>query len=204
MRLLWWREAIQDIYQGKTNKEHPVLQALVTTIKHNDLPLKLFEDLTYAREFDLEDMQPSNIQGLLNYCDFTHTPLFTLCLKIIGEDTDCKETATQYGLVKIIKSTVYFARQNRRFLPQDLCDREGLSKDLLNSASREKLQHIIQQIFLKVKNPKKDSSKFLKATQTLTLLYKKQLEAVDYDALDYRLTLPPFAKALRVWIATIF
>jgi phytoene synthase len=199
MRLLWWREAIQDIYQGNTTKEHPILQALTLTIKENNLPLQLFEDLTYAREFDLEDVQPSNMQGLLNYCDFTHTPLFKLCLKILDEDVDCQETAIQYGLIKTMKNTVYFARQNRSYLPQNLCTKE----DILKPANREKLVDSIKQISIGFKRTSVNNSKFLKAITSLTIVYQKQLKAVHYDVLQYRFSLPPLAKGLRVWIATI-
>ena len=65
MRLLWWREGVQELYNDQC-RDNPVLKALKIVIEEYKLPLKLFEDLTYAREFDLEGIAPANIEGLGN------------------------------------------------------------------------------------------------------------------------------------------
>ena len=71
IRLQWWRDAIAEIYEGKPVRQHEVVQPLAQAIKNYHLPRDLFDTLIYAREFDLEDVIPSNIAGLRTYCEKT-------------------------------------------------------------------------------------------------------------------------------------
>ena len=65
IRLQWWRDGIAEIYDGKDVRQNEILPTLAQAIKDYDLPQKLFEDLCYAREFDLEGVIPADMAGLL-------------------------------------------------------------------------------------------------------------------------------------------
>src|SRR3982751_5229634 len=52
IRLQWWRDALDQLYQGNT-LQHEVLTALTPVIREHDLPRAWFDDLINAREADL-------------------------------------------------------------------------------------------------------------------------------------------------------
>jgi phytoene synthase len=207
MRLLWWRESIQAIYECKHERDHPVLNALQESIQIYDLPQKLFEELTYGREFDLEDVMPGNIEGLKNYCDFTHTPLIKLCQIVIGDTSlDPKNMAIRYSMAGLLRSIVPHAQQARCYMPEDLIRKQGLNKDkFLSLRSADEIQSIAKEVYKAVPSLKdKPETDFFRVYNHLTILYLKKLEALDYNVLDYRLTLPILFRGLRLWKATIF
>src|SRR5688572_600358 len=82
IRLQWWRDAITKIYEGGDVPEHEILKVLAPAILEHNLSRDHFNTLVYAREFDLENVCPANMDGLLSYADFTSTPLMNLALKI--------------------------------------------------------------------------------------------------------------------------
>ncbi len=149
IRLQWWRDGIGEVYDGKQVREHPVLLALETVIKEYDLPQECFNKLIYAREFDLEDVPPASIEGLINYADFTHTPLLRLVLKILGTDVDVnniKKTAVFYSLIGLIRSLPVHLRQQRCYLPADRMEHHGVTQwNLFNGNGHDKVPEIIKE-----------------------------------------------------------
>ena len=70
MRLMWWRQAIE---QGRAGKppDHPVAQALAQAQAQHSLSFRFLEQLLDAREADLETKQPADLRQLLSYCERT-------------------------------------------------------------------------------------------------------------------------------------
>ena len=125
IRLQWWREAIAALYGEQTERgvpEHEVVRPLAEAIKRHNLPREHFDKLIYAREFDLEDVLPGNLEGLLNYADFTTTPLMKLAVQICGDDPEMElvqPVAVNYALMGILRAVPTHARQRRCYLPED-------------------------------------------------------------------------------------
>lgn len=129
IRLQWWREEIDKIYTGQVFKDNQILPALAEAIKEKELSKDSLETLLYAREFDLEDVAPENLEGLVSYADFTNTPLLTLMAQICGHDIDAevlKHLGCAYGLIGVMRAIPFHATQSRSFLPSSLT-MEGLS-----------------------------------------------------------------------------
>ena len=53
MRLQWWLDSINEIYEGNTVKKHEVISPLAELIKDQDLPKDLFINLINARRWDI-------------------------------------------------------------------------------------------------------------------------------------------------------
>jgi hypothetical protein len=69
IRLQWWRDAIDEIYNHKP-RNHPVVLALSETIHQCQLPKELFDLYLLHREWEIEpDDKPSSIQ-LNDYFDY--------------------------------------------------------------------------------------------------------------------------------------
>lgn len=202
IRLQWWRDAIKEIYEGDTVREHVVVKSLAEAIKHHDLPRELFDNLIYAREFDLEGVAPANLDGLKNYCDFTNTPLNTLALKVLHEEDEeetIKHISLNYGLVGLMRSLPHHLSQRRVFITQDILKTHELNETaLLDFNQREKLPAIVKEILSLTNFTVAPRSKFLKRMQKMSFLYANQIKSVNYDIFDPRLTLPPKFLALRL------
>lgn len=205
IRLQWWREAIAAVYGKETERgvpEHEVVQPLAKAIEAYDLPQDLFDTLIYAREFDLEDVLPANLEGTMHYADFTATPLIKLAVKICGGDYEaepCAGVATNYALVGLIRATAIFAKQRRCYLPQDLMTEHGVMVNQLYELKPQAgLSGVVRTLSdLFVCGVETDVS-FLKASQALAEIYMKQIRRLKYDALHPKMELPPAFKALRL------
>ncbi len=212
IRLQWWRDAIKEIYEGQAPRQHEVVLPLAEIIKTYDLPREDFETLIYAREFDLEGVTPANGEGLVNYCDFTTTPLHRLALKICGEREEeqaLKAVSVQYALIGTLRAVPYMMGQRRLMLPQDIIHTHNISEqELLDFNQKEKLPEVIDEV-LELKNKFRYGrstikSSFLKGVATMATMYEQQLRTVAYDVFDPRLALPPRFMALRLWWKRLF
>ena len=204
IRLQWWREAIAAIYKEGDAPEHEVVQALAEAIVAYDLPREAFDTLIYAREFDLEDVLPAHMEGVLHYADLTSSPILQLAVKIAGGDEKIEPIAavgTNYALAGILRASVAFARQRRCYLPQDLMEEYNVSVNkLFELKVQDGLKEVVRLVADEFVDGVKCDSRFLKAHQKLAELYIGQLERRDYDVFDGRLILPPAFKALRLYL----
>lgn len=203
IRLQWWRDSIAEIYEGQGVREHEVLKPLSEVIKRHDLPREEFDNLVYAREFDLEDVLPGNVEGLLNYCEFTTAPLMRLIVKISGADPAheiVQPVAMNYGLSGLLRATRGFALQRRYFLPEDLVRKHGFDTEkIFEDADIAPVVKDILEARLPVSKP---SHVFLKGCEALSEIYFKQIMGHDYDVMAPELTLDPPFKTLRLFWKT--
>lgn len=202
IRLQWWRDAIAAIYDGGNVPEHEVVQPLAGVIKDYDLDRELFDTLIYAREFDLEDVLPADIDGVLHYADFTSMPLLKLAVTIAGGDAEVEPVsvvATNYALMGMLRGTVSFAKQRRCYLPQDAMEACSVSTNKLYELKKQDgLRDVVRGVADELVLGVKCDNRLLKASQKLSGMYCKQLKKLDYDLFDPRAVLPPAFKALRL------
>lgn len=202
IRLQWWRDALDQIYQGGAVPKNDVVQELAETIDKYQLPKDHFDALIYAREFDLEDVLPASLEGLVNYADFTHTPLLKLCLMIGGEQEDCRDIAVAYVLVGLLRSLLFHARQLRCYLPADLVEQGGVNLkslyDLKPDAALPAVVKIIADLAQKHLAEKRPHHKLLRGMRAATELYLGRIKACQYDPYHPSWLRPPAFKELRV------
>jgi len=209
IRLKWWQEAIEEIYKGGAVREHEILQALAGVIERRGLSYEYFETLIYAREFDLEDVLPGNLEGLVNYCDFTLGPLLKLVMQVMGEEPEGSEpvqvVAVNYALVGLLRALPFYAQGARCLLPEDLMAQHGIDKsDLYALKPGQGLPELVRDILGVYEDSIRPQNKFLKGSHILARIYYRQITRVDYDVFDRRMALPPPFKALRLAMAYKF
>ncbi len=202
IRLQWWREAIDRIYKAKEMPEHEVLTPLAATIRSYNLPHEHFETLINAREFDLDDELPANLEGLVNYADFTSTPLIKLAVQIAGgspETEPVQPIATAYALAGILRSAAFHALHRRCYLPEDLLKANGVSLNKLYEGSPgEGLFQVVRAVNEEIVLDAVSQSSILKALQKLTKIYAGRIQALEYDVFHPKIALEPNFKVLRV------
>lgn len=207
IRLQWWRDAIAGIYDGKI-LSHEVVEPLAAAIGRHYLPQEHFDTLLYAREFDLEDVLPGNLEGLMNYADFTSTPLLKLALRIAGGDDTTEPVqpiATNYAVMGVIRAVHFHAAQGQCYLPEDLLLRYQLKRnDIGNPVFKDELSNIIKHLVGGFTKGVKPEHKILCVTEHISRMYLKQLEKCRYDTLSPKFMIDPPFKVLRLVFKSIF
>jgi phytoene synthase len=211
IRLQWWRDAIAGVYPPSSEdygamcpvvQGHEVLKALARVIARYDLPKEEFETLIYAREFDLEDVLPGNVEGLLNYAEFTSAPLMRLAVRVLGGDVNIEPVgavAVNFALAGILRSVPFLGSSRRCLLPEDLLKRAGQRMDhLYEGKIVDGFPEIIREVADQRVEGLKPQNGFLRRADRLSRMYFKQLKKHNYNVFDPRLQLPPPFKVLRL------
>ncbi|MGH1456889.1 MAG: phytoene/squalene synthase family protein [Alphaproteobacteria bacterium] len=203
IRLQWWRDSIGEIYDDGYVQAHEVLKPLADAIEKYDLPRDHFDKLIYAREFDLENVSPGNVEGLLNYCDFTTAPLFELAVQITGDDPAqhiIQPIAINYGLAKVLMAAPYFAKGGRLMLPEDLCNQHGVTLDrFFDEKHAGGLRAVIEGSMDGALEIVATEQVFLKGAQALSQIYLKNIKDNKYNILSEKLKVEPPFKMLRLF-----
>ncbi len=206
IRLQWWRGEIEKIYKGEGVPEGEVLCALAKVIQSYDLPCEHFETLICAREFDLEDVLPANLEGLLNYADFTTTPLMKMVVQIMGGDPDVEPSqsvAVNYALAGLLRAVPRCAQQRHCFLPEDLLNMQDVKLSQLYELKPEPaLCRVIEAVSGEIIAGIQSDNRFLHLSQALALIYAKQLKKLNYNVFHPKASLAPAFKVLRLMMAS--
>ena len=117
IRLQWWRESIGEIYTGNP-REHEVITALVPVIKRYKISCNLFEEMIDAREFDLENRSPNDMNELLFYAGSTSGVLIKMVAKLSNSNQECAyKLGVVWSLIGLMKSISFHQAQGRCYLP---------------------------------------------------------------------------------------
>ncbi|NNE84151.1 MAG: squalene/phytoene synthase family protein [Alphaproteobacteria bacterium] len=135
IRLQWWREALEGIYQGEV-REHPVVEGLNAAVQNYDLERTPFETLLDARAADLDDTPPANLASLEAYAEATSGTLSVVAMTVLGYPDGAPARAAQlvgtaWALIGLMRAVGFHAQSQRLYLPDDLLqdhsvDRRGV------------------------------------------------------------------------------
>ncbi len=202
IRLKWWQEAIENIYKSDAVLEHETLEALADVIARRGLAYEDFETLIYAREFDLEDVLPGNVEGFVNYCDFTLSPLMRLVMQIMGDEPKAEPVqaaAVNYALMGLLRAVPFHAARHRCYLPEDLMKQHGQGVNALYDLKpAEGLPDLVRSLCGVYEDGLAPQNIFLKASHILAQIYYHQLKSCGFDVFSSRMRLEPPLKTLRL------
>lgn len=97
MRLQWWLDAIEEIYEGGVVRRHEVVTPLAELVKSCDLPRALFDDLITARRWDIYKEPHAHAFAFEDYIMATSGNLMALACLAIGMPVGDTEHAKAYG-----------------------------------------------------------------------------------------------------------
>lgn len=211
IRLQWWRDALAAYYERGAVTVHQVMQPLTAAIKRHELPRELFDNLIFAREFDLEDRLPSNVEGMVKYAEFTAAPLTELTLRIQGityQAEAVRYISAAYALTGILRAIPAHARQRRCYLPESLLADEGVSVDgVYDGSARDKLAPIVEKVVNAARIQLAGTGnlpKPLDLMKKLTEIYLDQIEAAGYNVFSPKLSVPPLMRGLKLIFVSLF
>jgi len=185
IRLQWWRDALAAFYERDEMPAHEILEALARAIRAHDLLRADFDALIYGREFDLENVAPSSLEGMVKYAEYTAVPLSRLAVQVGGGDpahAAVSPAATAYALSGLLRAYGFHARQGRSYLPADLVEQQGLQPAVRAVAAQAQL--LLDQM-------PRPADKFSRASAKVAALYLGQIRGLNYDLCDSRLALKP-------------
>ena len=135
IRLQWWREAIDDAFNGKI-QSHEVMQALGPVITKRGLSRKHFDNFFDAREYDLYDQPLSTIAALEEYAVGTSATLNWLALELLdasgkSENEAVRHVGVAWALVGLLRALPFHASAKRVYLPSDLMARNSFDRERL-------------------------------------------------------------------------
>ena len=64
MRLTWWREALDEIYEGRTVRRHPTAEALAAAVQRHHLAREILEAMIDARYRELDASPMTETEAL--------------------------------------------------------------------------------------------------------------------------------------------
>ena len=106
IRFAWWREALDDVFEGRMVRAHPVALAVSTAIRRRSLPRPLLEALVDARERDLDPAPFADEAEALGYVDRTAGALAALAAKVLDAAADphaVRSAARAWGLAGLYR-----------------------------------------------------------------------------------------------------
>lgn len=83
IRLAWWREALDEIFEGRPVRGHPAAQALAAAVARRGLPREPLEAMIDARLREL-DSAPLPDEARLYWADQTGAAAAEACARILG------------------------------------------------------------------------------------------------------------------------
>jgi phytoene synthase len=219
IRLQWWRDALDGIYDGKPLR-HQIVQPLAEAVARFDLPRASFHTLLEARIFDLQDEPPADLAALERYAEATSASLTRLTLHCLGATQPRSVQAGRHigiawALTGLLRAIPFHAAHRRIFLPLDRLQAAGLTPGdvferrkpkalaaVVAGIASEARRHLRQARRLRVGIPRTALPALLPAT--LLDGYLSRLARYRYDVYHPKTDLPPLARQLRLaWKASI-
>ena len=104
MRLAWWREALDEIYEGRPVRRHPAAQALAEAVRRRGLERAGLEALVDGRLRELEPW-PLGEDEVFDYLDATAGCLMTLAAQALapGAGVDLRPAGRAWGLAGLLR-----------------------------------------------------------------------------------------------------
>lgn len=134
IRLQWWRDAVDEIYNG-TPRRHQVVDLMAETLPAGGLTARTLFALIDARERDLDPSPFADAAALTDYIGTTAGALQGAALELLAPRADdatraaTQATAIAYGLAGLLRAVPFHARRSRLYLPQSLLRTAGLRAD---------------------------------------------------------------------------
>ncbi|GLJ56082.1 hypothetical protein SUGI_1204010 [Cryptomeria japonica] len=152
VRLLWWRDIIDNIYKNKV-AEHPVAQSLASVINEHKLSKHWLNRSIKARIEDTEmETPPVSLADLEQYSENTSSVLLYLMLQAGGIQSTSADHAASHigkasGLVLLLRATAYHASRRRSYIPLEIAAKHGLSQEeIYRGEHKETLENTIFEI----------------------------------------------------------
>lgn len=213
IRLQWWREGIEAVYEGGIVRGHPVLQPLEQAIRECRLPRRPFDAMIDVYGATLTAAQPASLPELETRLDAISGGVMRLAVAITGgsamADTGLFHAAIAWALSGILRNIGFYTSQRHIFLPCDVMKAEGLTaQSILGCQNSPQLQRVVKAIAGQAHRhlaaageslppmSRRNLAALLPAT--LTKLYLRRMSRPNYDPFVIQPPLPAYLRQTRM------
>jgi phytoene synthase len=124
IRLQWWLDALDEIYEGKPVRRHPVVEALAKAIGAGGLPREIFVEMVDARQADVAAAPHPDRAALDLYIDRTAGHLMELAARHLGAEgavlAVVREFARGCGIAALLRALPELRARGRDPLPPEV------------------------------------------------------------------------------------
>lgn len=122
MRLQWWADAIDEIFDGLTPRSHEVVTPLAEVIRDRGLGRDAFANLVQARRFDIYRDAHADQAAFDSYIDATASGLMWLVAQALGADESLENAVRRIGfasgVASLLTATPALIAAGKRPLPK--------------------------------------------------------------------------------------
>jgi phytoene synthase len=145
IRLQWWRDTVETIFQGGPVPDHPVVRALADVIAEAHLPLDLFDALLTARVYDLNPAPFETWADLDAYIDGSAGALMRLAAIICAPDLattpqrlgGMQAASRAWGYIQLLRALPNWVERGRTFYPANLRGNLGIDESAARTQKDE-------------------------------------------------------------------
>ena len=151
LRLQWWRDNIEQIYNGAI-PNHPVCEPLAVLINEKSLPKGYFDNILNARALDFETEPFATIEHLSSYAENIYSSILHLCAKTYAveqqlEKIPVKALSTAFACMELLR--LYQKRPNQCIFPTNMVVKSKLTvDDTINIEDGEIIKPLVKQYVL--------------------------------------------------------
>jgi len=187
IKLQWWRDVVDAIHAGREVPAAPVARGLAQAIARHRLSRASLDRLIDAREAELMDGPPADLEALVGFVDASSAPLIDLALEALAAHKGAAPEAARHIGIGLALSRILLARGTQ--LPADLVAAEARRQLAAARALRREVPRAALPALLPAVLAESDLNR---------------LERVGYDLSAPRLTRPsgvsrPLRLALAAW-----
>lgn len=216
MKLVWWREQVNAMYNNPKEVSHPVMLALAPHVATYDLQLSELLAVIDGMEMDLEEVRYQTWDDLKKYCWHVASVVGVLSAKIFGQTSEkTSDYAAKLGLAfqltNIIRDVGDDARRGRIYLPMTELDQFNVRpNEILDALHSDRFEALMQFQTTRAYTLYKDAALALPEQDRraqrpgllMASIYYALLEEVardDWQVLDQRISLTPIRKFWLAW-----
>lgn len=219
IRLQWWRESIDGIYEDNP-RNHEVVLPLHAAVKRTNVAKQEFINIINARAADIYDENPKSLSEFEMYLGETSGNLTRIAAQMIGEKNEdvlsmAYELGQVWGLIGTLRAIRYHISLKKLSLPQDLMDEFDVKKrDIFSMECDEKVQNLIKTLSLSahqyldhIATDKKKLSKEMKSLFLLSALSRSYLNTIkkaDYNPFEINERATMFPRQCRLFFSALF
>ena len=206
IRFQWWRDAIDEIYDGKQPRRHEVVEPLAAVIKQYNLDESDFRTLIESRAAEIDHTIFDARQKFDNYLRASTYTLDRMVLNIIGakeEESVAKNISSHFSLIRLIMTIPQQLSHGMLLLPQDMLNHYDLSYQKISDFRRhEELAPVVKELLDNNLVKAQPQTRFYKAMKKIALLFQEKLENNNCDVFSHELHQPIALKSLKIFLSS--
>lgn len=199
MRMQWWKDVIEMMYQSDDCPQHPVATSLLQVVRRYHLPKTWLLKIVNERQADLSAKQPQTIGDLEAHCEGTHSTLIYLSLHLLGVQSVHASHAASHigkalGIALLMRSSAHHVARGQIYHPLQVTEQLVLpTEDILKNSQPEALQQatfevcqIAEEHLAIARSTRQVPKQGIPALMTAAIadLHLRQLARADYNVFD--------------------